>query len=101
MPDHFGVTEENRRDGALKDPRFAASEASAHIGRAAVAPAADPEIMAGSGGPYGTGGPAAEYGSAHVDGSRPDFMTYYRGVPSTGTRDASDITLKGLFMGYK
>ncbi|MFI6452350.1 SDR family oxidoreductase [Streptosporangium amethystogenes] len=78
MLDHFGVTEENWRDGALKDPHFAASETPAYIGRAVAALAADPEIMARTGGSYSTGGLAAEYGFTDVDGSQPDFITYYR-----------------------
>ncbi|MBB2908875.1 NAD(P)-dependent dehydrogenase (short-subunit alcohol dehydrogenase family) [Streptosporangium becharense] len=78
MLDHFGVTEENWRAGADKDPHFAASETPAYIGRAVAALAADPEIMAKSGGSYSTGELAAEYGFTDLDGSRPDFLTYYR-----------------------
>jgi NAD(P)-dependent dehydrogenase (short-subunit alcohol dehydrogenase family) len=78
MLDIFGVTEDNWRDGAAKDPHFAESETPAYIGRAVVALAADPEIMSRTGGSYDTGELSREYGFTDVNGTRPDFATYFR-----------------------
>lgn len=47
--EHFGVTEANWHDGAVKDPNFAHSESPAYLGRAVAALAADPGIMAKTG----------------------------------------------------
>ena len=41
MLDHFGVTEENWREGAKQDPHFIASETPFFVGRAVAALAAD------------------------------------------------------------
>lgn len=77
MLDIFGVTEDNWRDGAAKDQHFAASETPAYIGRAIVALASDPEILAKTGGCFHTGELAKEYGFTDLDGSQPDFVEYY------------------------
>jgi NAD(P)-dependent dehydrogenase (short-subunit alcohol dehydrogenase family) len=78
MLDHFGVTEANWRDGAAKDPHFSASETPFYIGRAVVALAADPNVMARSGQALATWRLAQEYGFTDADGSRPDWGRYYR-----------------------
>ncbi|GAA2443039.1 SDR family oxidoreductase [Actinomadura vinacea] len=78
MLDHFGVTEDDWRDGAAKDEHFAQSETPAYIGRAVAALASDPEIMSKTGGSYDTGGLSKEYGFTDLNGTRPDFAEYYR-----------------------
>ncbi|MFI0453390.1 SDR family oxidoreductase [Actinomadura sp. 6N118] len=78
MLEIFGVTEENWRDGIAKDQHFVASETPAYVARAVVALASDPDIMAKTGGSYSSGELAKEYGFTDVDGSQPDFASYYR-----------------------
>ncbi|MFD0356992.1 SDR family oxidoreductase [Streptomyces sp. NPDC127110] len=75
--EHFGVTEENWRDAAAKDPDFAHSETPAYLGRAVAALAADPEVMAKSGRALATWGLYREYGFTDADGSRPDFAAHW------------------------
>jgi NAD(P)-dependent dehydrogenase (short-subunit alcohol dehydrogenase family) len=78
MLEHFGVTEENWRDGALKDPHFIASETPTYVGRAVVALASDPNIMDKSGKSFATWSLVHEYGFTDADGSQPDFGAYYK-----------------------
>lgn len=48
MLEHYGVTEENWRDGATRNPHFAAiSESPRFVGRAVAALAADPDVVTG------------------------------------------------------
>ena len=75
MLEHFGVTEENWREGAKRDPNFAHSESPLFVGRAVAALAADPRVMEKSGGLYSSWGLAKEYGFTDADGSRPDIWT--------------------------
>ncbi|GAA2144936.1 SDR family oxidoreductase [Actinomadura napierensis] len=75
--DHLGVTEENWRDGAVKDPHFAYSESPAYLGRAVAALAADPDVMAKSGRALATWGLYGEYGFTDVDGTQPDFAAHW------------------------
>ncbi|MFJ3876074.1 SDR family oxidoreductase [Streptomyces sp. NPDC090077] len=77
MLEHFGVTEDNWRDGAAKDPHFAHSETPAYLGRAVAALAADPGVMAKSGRALATWGLYREYGFTDADGSRPDFAAHW------------------------
>jgi NAD(P)-dependent dehydrogenase (short-subunit alcohol dehydrogenase family) len=70
---HHGVTEDNWRDGAKKDPLFGDSETPFFVGRAVAALAADPTVMARSGGLYGSWTLAEEYGFDDVDGRRPNL----------------------------
>jgi NAD(P)-dependent dehydrogenase (short-subunit alcohol dehydrogenase family) len=71
MLDGFGVTEANWRD-ALRDwPDFGHSETPFYIGRAVVALATDPRIMARTGHALSAGYLAREYGFTDVDGSQP------------------------------
>lgn len=76
--DHFGVGEANWRDAIEQDLHFAASETPRFIGRAVVALAADPEIMAKSGQALATWNLAREYGFDDVDGRRPDWAAHAR-----------------------
>ena len=80
MLEHFGVTEDNWRAGAEKDPHFAQSESPAFIGRAVVALAADAGMMARSGGVFGTWRLARDYGFTDADGSRPDWGRYFESI---------------------
>lgn len=77
MLDYFGVTEENWREGANKDPHFIASETPFYVGRAVAALAADPQVAAKSGGVYTSWGLAREYGFTDIDGRRPDWGAYF------------------------
>ncbi|MFI5527835.1 SDR family oxidoreductase [Kitasatospora sp. NPDC051853] len=75
--EHFGVTEENWRDAAAKDPNFAHSETPAYLGRAVAALAADPKVMEKSGRALATWGLYREYGFTDADGSQPDFAAHW------------------------
>jgi NAD(P)-dependent dehydrogenase (short-subunit alcohol dehydrogenase family) len=91
MLEHYGVTEENWRDGAAGNPHFAAiSESPRFVGRAVAALAADPELMGRNGGSFSSGELAREYGFTDVDGSQPDCWRYMvevqdRGLPADST----------------
>jgi NAD(P)-dependent dehydrogenase (short-subunit alcohol dehydrogenase family) len=73
--ERFGLTEDTWRETA--DPHFARSESPAYLGRAVVALASDPAIMEKSGRALATAPLAREYGFADVDGTRPDFESYW------------------------
>ncbi len=45
MLEHFGVTEDNWRDGGRSDPNFLESESPLFVGRAVAALAADPDVL--------------------------------------------------------
>ncbi|WP_067170264.1 SDR family oxidoreductase [Microtetraspora niveoalba] len=75
--DHFGVTEDNWRDGAAKDPHFAHSESPAYLGRAVAALAADPDVIRKTGRALATWSLYKEYGFTDVDGTQPDFAAYW------------------------
>ncbi|WP_079403382.1 SDR family oxidoreductase [Streptomyces sp. 3211] len=77
MLEHFGVTEANWRDGAADDPNFAHSETPAYLGRAVVALAADPDVIARTGRALATWDLHKEYGFTDADGSRPDFAAHW------------------------
>ncbi|MGW2546861.1 SDR family oxidoreductase [Kitasatospora sp. NPDC001574] len=77
MLEHFGVREENWRDGAAADPDFAHSETPAYLGRAVVALAADPHVMARTGRALATWGLYREYGFTDADGTTPDFAAHW------------------------
>jgi NAD(P)-dependent dehydrogenase (short-subunit alcohol dehydrogenase family) len=85
MLEHYGVTEENWRDGAAVNPHFAAiSESPRFVGRAVAALAADPEVGRRNGGSFSSGGLAREYGFTDLDGSRPDCWRYLVEVQDAG-----------------
>ncbi|MFD3471977.1 SDR family oxidoreductase [Streptomyces sp. NPDC058682] len=75
--EHFGVTEANWRDGAAKDQNFAHSETPAYLGRAVVALAADPDVIARSGRALATWDLYKEYGFTDADGTQPDFAAHW------------------------
>ncbi|MDO3677440.1 SDR family oxidoreductase [Paenibacillus ehimensis] len=76
MLDHFGVTKDDWRDAAEKDPHFMMSETPHYVGRAVAALAADPRIMDKSGQALTSWGLSDEYGFADEDGSRPHWGNY-------------------------
>jgi NAD(P)-dependent dehydrogenase (short-subunit alcohol dehydrogenase family) len=85
MLEHFGVTEDNWRDGAAINPHFAAiSESPRFVGRAVAALAADPDLMRRNGGSFSSGGLARAYGFTDVDGSQPDCWRYMVEVQDPG-----------------
>jgi NAD(P)-dependent dehydrogenase (short-subunit alcohol dehydrogenase family) len=85
MLEHYGVTEENWRDGAATNPHFAAiSESPRFVGRAVAALAADPEVERRNGGSFSSGGLAREYGFTDVDGSQPDAWRYMVEIQDAG-----------------
>ena len=75
--DHFGVTEQNWKEGAKKDPHFIASETPFYVGRAVAALAADPEVMKKSGRVFTSWDLAEEYGFKDVDGRQPHWGKYF------------------------
>jgi NAD(P)-dependent dehydrogenase (short-subunit alcohol dehydrogenase family) len=77
MLDGFGVTEETWRDGIAQDEHFAFSETPTFIGRAVVALATDPDVMARSGQSLATWTLAREYGFVDADGTRPDWGAHF------------------------
>lgn len=77
MLEGFGVTEDNWREGATKDPHFAHSETPAYLGRAVAALAADPGVMAKTGRALATWGLYKEYGFTDSDGTQPDWAAHW------------------------
>jgi NAD(P)-dependent dehydrogenase (short-subunit alcohol dehydrogenase family) len=77
MLDHFGVTEKTWRHAVKKDKFFAFSETPHYIGRAIVALASDPKIMAKTGQTLATWDLAEEYGFTDLDGTRPHWQRHY------------------------
>ncbi|MCB0106386.1 MAG: hypothetical protein KDE53_10770, partial [Caldilineaceae bacterium] len=71
MLEGFGVTEANWHDAVERAPDFIHSETPFYIGRAVVALATDPKIMAKSGHALSAGGLAREYNFTDVDGRQP------------------------------
>jgi NAD(P)-dependent dehydrogenase (short-subunit alcohol dehydrogenase family) len=71
--DRLGVTEDNWRVAADRDPAFNASETPSFLGRAIAAVAADPLSGRWSGGLYGSWTLARAYGLRDLDGAIPDF----------------------------
>ncbi|HEX8253434.1 MAG TPA: SDR family oxidoreductase [Thermoanaerobaculia bacterium] len=76
MLEHFGVTEENWRDAALKDKAFIASETPLLVGRCVAALAADPNLAPKNGRVFASWDLAEEYGVDDADGSRPHFRRW-------------------------
>ena len=78
----FKVTEDNWRD-AIDDPEprrfgWAGSESPCFVGRGIAALAADPGVMAKSGGLYGSWDLSDDYGFTDIDGARPHLWRYWR-----------------------
>ncbi|QKG84412.1 SDR family NAD(P)-dependent oxidoreductase [Kroppenstedtia pulmonis] len=77
MLDHFGVTEENWKEGAKKEPHFIASETPFFVGRAIAALASDPHVRSKTGKALSSWELAREYGFKDIDGSQPDWGKYF------------------------
>lgn len=77
MLDIFGVTEENWREGAKKDPHFIASETPFFIGRAIAALASDPNVHEKTGKALSSWDLAREYKFKDIDGRQPDWGKYF------------------------
>lgn len=80
MLEGFGVSEDNWRDGAAKDPNFAFSETPTYLGRAVAALAGDPGVMAKTGRALATWDLYEEYGFTDVDGTQPDWAAHWAGA---------------------
>jgi len=76
MLEHYGVQEENWRDGCLVQPHFCISESPLYVGRAVAALAADPGRARWNGASTSSGALAQAYGFTDVDGTRPDAWRY-------------------------
>ena len=77
MLEHFGVTEENWRDGGKKDKTFLESESPLFIGRTIAALAADPKVLARSGDLTSSWELGREYGITDYDGRQPDIVKHF------------------------
>lgn len=84
MLEHYGVTEENWRDGAKVEPHFVISETPRFVGRAVAALAADPERARWNGQSLSSGQLAKTYGFTDLDGSQPDAWSYVVEVQDAG-----------------
>ncbi|MGE0281888.1 MAG: SDR family oxidoreductase [Rhizobiaceae bacterium] len=84
MLEHYGVTEENWRDGAKVQPHFVISETPRFVGRAVAALAADPDKARWNGQSLSSGQLAKVYGFTDLDGSRPDAWRYVVEVQDAG-----------------
>lgn len=93
MLEHFGVTEDNWRDGTAKDPNYIMAESPHYVGRAIAALAADPEVSRFAGRTLASWTLMREYGFTDLDGSRPDWGRWFDEVVKPGvdptTVDAS------------
>ena len=77
MLDYFGVSEENWREGAKKDPNFIASETPFYVGRAVTALASDPNVFSKSGRVFSSWNLAQEYGFTDIDGRHPIWSNHF------------------------
>lgn len=84
MLEHYGVTEDNWRDGAAVEPHFIMSETPRFTGRAVGALAADPERHRFNGQSLSSGGLAKIYEFDDLDGSRPDIWRYMTEIMEAG-----------------
>jgi NAD(P)-dependent dehydrogenase (short-subunit alcohol dehydrogenase family) len=77
MLEHFGVTEDNWRDGVKTDEHFIASETPYFVGRAIAALAADPNVMSKTGKALSSWGLSDDYGFTDMNGERPHWGRYF------------------------
>ena len=102
MLEHFGVTEENWRDGVRKDKNFLESESPLFVGRAVAALAQDPKILEQSGQLLSSWELGRKYGFTDADGRRPDWGAFdvdYSGLPASlieGIRDVVEVQREWL-----
>ncbi len=76
MLEHYGVAEENWRDGTARTPHFCISESPRFVGRAVAALAGDPGVARWNAQSLSSGQLAQEYGFTDLDGTRPDCWRY-------------------------
>jgi NAD(P)-dependent dehydrogenase (short-subunit alcohol dehydrogenase family) len=91
MLEHYGVSEENWRDGTRRTPHFCISETPRFVGRAVAALAADPARSRWNGDSLSSGRLAQVYGFTDLDGTQPDcwrYMTEVVDVPGAPAGDA-------------
>ncbi len=84
MLEHFGVTENNWRDGTAKDPHFCISETPHYVARGAVALAADPDRARFTGLSLASWDLGPIYGVTDLDGTQPHMLRYHREVIDAG-----------------
>jgi NAD(P)-dependent dehydrogenase (short-subunit alcohol dehydrogenase family) len=89
MLEHYGVTEQNWRDGTVVAEHFCISESPVYVGRAVAALTADAERARWAGRSLSSGQLAGVYGFTDVDGTRPDCWRYMDEVVDAG-RPAGD-----------
>lgn len=89
MLEHFGVTEENWRDGTAIDPHFCISETPHYVARCAAALAADKDRGRFNGQSLASWSLGPTYGVTDLDGTQPNMLTYHREVIEAG-RPADD-----------
>ena len=89
MLEHFGVAEENWRDGIAQDTWFAISETPRYIGRAVVALAADPDVSRWAGQALSAGLLVKHYGFIDVDGSQPEASRFFADAYFGDKKDAN------------
>ncbi|WZN39683.1 hypothetical protein WJU16_17015 [Chitinophaga pollutisoli] len=78
MLEHFGVTENNWKDGTAVDPNFIASETPWFVGRAVAALAADPNVFEKRGKVFSSWNLSDEYGFTDQNGARPHWGNYVK-----------------------
>jgi NAD(P)-dependent dehydrogenase (short-subunit alcohol dehydrogenase family) len=102
MLQHFGVTEDNWREGGKKDSNFLQSESPLFVGRAVAALAADPKVHHRTGMLFGSWELGRDYGFVDDDGRRPDWGRHkidFSVLPPTWIdlfRTATDLQTKWL-----
>jgi NAD(P)-dependent dehydrogenase (short-subunit alcohol dehydrogenase family) len=84
MLEHFGVTEDNWREGTAKDPHFCISETPHYVARSAVALAADPDRARFNGQSLASWDLGPAYGVTDLDGTQPHMLRYFREVIDAG-----------------
>jgi NAD(P)-dependent dehydrogenase (short-subunit alcohol dehydrogenase family) len=84
MLEHYGVTEENWRDGTERSPHFCIAESPRYVGRAVAALVADPDVARWNGQSLSSGRLAQVYGFTDLDGTRPDAWRYIVEVREAG-----------------
>jgi NAD(P)-dependent dehydrogenase (short-subunit alcohol dehydrogenase family) len=80
MLEHFGVTEDNWREGGKKDKYFLHSESPLLVGRAIVALATSPDVMDWSGHLTSSWEVARAFGLTDQDGHNPDWEASWKNV---------------------
>lgn len=84
MLDHFGVKEENWRDGLKKEPHFCISESPYFVARGVAALCADPEKSNHNGEVLTSHSLSHLYGTTDLDGTKPDCWRYITEVQEMG-----------------